>query len=268
LPVLPANFPNYDWRTEGRVKNYWDMYTLNDGLAGTVAKTLIEAHRIYDEPRYREALARLGGFLILAQLPDPQPAWAQQYNYEMQPIWARRFEPAAVVGSESQDVIAALLLIYQETGDAKYLEPVPRAIEYLRRSLLPDGRLARYYELKTNRPLYMVRRGDVYTLTYDDSQLPSHYSWKSSSRLDALESRYEALSQGKTPESDSRGGDDLARRALAVIDSLDEQGRWISTFENERLVGDQRFETGDEYISSAVFADNLEVLAAYVTFLD
>jgi len=26
-PVLKASYPDYDWRTEGRIKNYWDMYT-------------------------------------------------------------------------------------------------------------------------------------------------------------------------------------------------------------------------------------------------
>ncbi len=58
------------------------------------------------------------------------------------------------------------------TKDRKYLQPIPGALAYLRASLLADGRLARYYELKTNRPLYMNRRGKTYTLTYDDSNFP------------------------------------------------------------------------------------------------
>jgi hypothetical protein len=32
-PIVKASFPDYDWRTEGKVKNYWDMYTLNDAMA-------------------------------------------------------------------------------------------------------------------------------------------------------------------------------------------------------------------------------------------
>ncbi|HBL48012.1 MAG TPA: pectic acid lyase, partial [Planctomycetaceae bacterium] len=84
-----GNFPAYDWRTEGRIKNYWDQYTLNDGVAGYVSTVLIEAYEIYQDPRYRQAVLKLGDFLIASQLPQPQPAWAQQYNYEMQPIWAR-----------------------------------------------------------------------------------------------------------------------------------------------------------------------------------
>src|SRR5262245_5630425 len=39
-PVVKAKFPGDNWRTEGKERNYWDFYTLNDNLAGTVADTL------------------------------------------------------------------------------------------------------------------------------------------------------------------------------------------------------------------------------------
>ena len=83
--AVKAKYPDYDWKTEGRIKNYWDYYTLNDDLAGTVADTLIAAHQVYKDDKYRAALEKLGDFLILAQMPDPQPGWCQQYNYEMVP---------------------------------------------------------------------------------------------------------------------------------------------------------------------------------------
>ncbi|HEY5312571.1 MAG TPA: pectate lyase, partial [Pirellulales bacterium] len=111
-PIVKASFPNYDWRTEGRQKNYWDMYTLNDNIAGNVAAVLHDALDIYHDSKYRQALVRLGDFLLLAQLPEPQPAWAQQYDYQMHPIWARKFEPPAVTGGESQDALETLLAVY------------------------------------------------------------------------------------------------------------------------------------------------------------
>jgi hypothetical protein len=98
-PVTKASYPDYDWRTEGKVKDYWNMYTLNDGAAGTVSQALMVAADVYQEPRFLEALKRLGDFLLLAQMPEPQPAWAQQYSREMHPIWARRFEPPGVTGA-------------------------------------------------------------------------------------------------------------------------------------------------------------------------
>jgi PelA/Pel-15E family pectate lyase len=262
VEVKQASYPSYDYRTEGKVKDYWNMYTLNDGLAGTVSETLLTAEAVYQDSRYREALKKLGDFLILAQMPDPQPVWAQQYSRDMQPIWARRFEPAAITGGESQDVIETLMRIYRTTGDKKYLEPIPRALVYLKKSMLPDGRLARYYEMQTNRPLYMTRRGDEYSLTYDDSMLPDHYGWKVPFRLNAIEAEYRSLKDTGQSLKREPMPDETRREARGIIDSLDSEGRWISTFAGEPLYGQPKFKTGDRYLNSAVFAHNLETLAA------
>ena len=70
VEVKPASYPDYDYRTEGKVKDYWNMYTLNDGLAGTVSETLLAAHDVYKDDKYLQALTKLGDFLILAQMPD------------------------------------------------------------------------------------------------------------------------------------------------------------------------------------------------------
>ncbi|MBP85926.1 MAG: pectic acid lyase [Planctomycetaceae bacterium] len=261
--ITKASYPDYDWQTEGRIKNYWDMYTLNDNVCGYVADTLIDAYRVYDDEQYKTALRRFGDFLLLAQMPEPQPAWAQQYNYEMQPIWARKFEPPGISGDESQEVIETLITIYNITGDRKYLEPLPRALAYLKRSVLPDGQLARYYELDTNKPLYMVRRADVYTLTYDDSKLPKHYGWKTESRLRELEKKYDELIHTTDPlRSPPRAPSE--RLIRQIITGLDGEGRWVSVYNGERLVGQAKFKQGERYISSEVFGRNLTPLSDYL----
>lgn len=253
-PILKASYPDYDWKTENRIKNYWDLYTLNDGLAGTVLETLLEAHRVYQDDKFKQAIARLGDFLLLAQMPEPQPAWAQQYTTEMCPSWARKFEPPAITGWESQDVIETLIRIAQVTGDKKYTATIPKALEYLKKSALPDGRLARYYELKTNKPLYMDAQ---YRLTHDDSDAPSHYGWKQPSRLDRIQKLLQApaaTGPGKPTEAD-------VRKILAALDS---QGRWVSTHDGEGLAGQPKFARGFTYLSSAVFSRNLETLSDFV----
>ncbi|MCA9019792.1 MAG: pectic acid lyase, partial [Planctomycetaceae bacterium] len=267
VSLKAGNFPEYDWRTEGRIKNYWDCYTLNDGLAGYVSTVLIEAYEIYKDPRYQQAVLKLGDFLIASQLPQPQTAWAQQYNYEMQPIWARRFEPPAVTGGETQDVIETLMKIYQFSGgDEKYLKPIPAALAWLKKSQLPDGQLARYYELKTNRPLYMTRSGKNYRLTYDDSDLPRHYGWKIESKLSQLQREYHLLKAGKEQNSQSSQRE-LSTRVKTILKELDSQARWISTSTGERLVGQPKFPVNSQYISSEVFSDHLQTLSAYLELL-
>jgi len=73
IPGKAAGFPDYDWRTEGRIKNYWDCYTLNDGLAGYVSTVLMEAYEIYEDERYQQAVLKLGDFLIRPSFPIRSP---------------------------------------------------------------------------------------------------------------------------------------------------------------------------------------------------
>lgn len=263
--VMEARYPQHDWRTEGRIKNYWDMYTLNDNVCGYVAEALIEANRVYEDDRYLQALRKLGDFLVLAQMPDPQPAWAQQYNERMEPIWARRFEPAAIASDETQEALQTLMQIYEATGDERYLEPCDRALEYLRESQLADGTMARFYELETNRPLYMRRRGDEYSLTYDDSDLPSHYGWKISSRVDRFESRLEKLSENGRRSSDQNRADVNPDRIRQILSDLDQSGRWIDVSRGQSLVGQPKFPEGERFISSQTFAENLSLMCDYLT---
>jgi PelA/Pel-15E family pectate lyase len=257
-PVLKASYPEYDWRTENRIKNYWDLPTLNDGVCGHVASVLIDAWQIYRDEACREALTKLGDFLILAQMPEPQPAWTQQYDHDMHPVWARKFEPPAIVSRESQDAMQTLLRIYEATGDKKYLEPIPRALAYLKRSVLPDGQLSRYYELQSNKPLYFTH---AYQLTYDDSDVPEHYGWKIDSRIGKIES---ALARVKPAISPSKSKTRTAEQIRAIIDSLDAEGRWLSTYTGQGLVGQPKLKKGYRFIASEVFNENLEALSDFI----
>jgi hypothetical protein len=257
-----AAFPTYDWRTKGRIKEYWNLYTLNDGAAGSITELLSDAHQIYGEAKYLDAAKRLGDFLVQAQLPAPQPGWAQQYNYQMHPVWARKFEPPAIAGRESQGVIRTLLKLYEKTGDERYLSPIPAALRYLESSQLPDGRLARYYELKTNRPLYMQRDGKKYSLTYDSSRLPDHYGWIVESEVAQLRAAYTRASRGEK-DNPSR---DLKAAAVRAIES-NAAGRWISFDTGQPLVGQPKFRPDEPFLASAVFAENANAICEWLSSL-
>lgn len=227
--VRHASFPD-SWDHEYSGHNqYWYRPTLNDDLAPAVLQTLLLAHTTYADEKYLDAARRLGDFLISAQLPAPQPAWAQQYSFDLKPIWARKFEPPAVTGGESQGAIETLLGIYEATGETKYLKPIPAALEYLSASALPDGRLARFYELRTNRPLYLTRQ---YEITYDSSDLPTHYSFQVGNRVAKMKRRYSEIVSPKTDIDATRTTSQSSRVDQSTIARLlerqDERGAWIS----------------------------------------
>ena len=263
---LKGNYPT-DWPRKYPGGDYWVFYTLNDNAMADTIEMLLLAEKIYREPRYRDAALRGGEFLIKAQMPEPQPAWAQQYNFDMQPVWARKFEPPAISGSESQGVISTLMRLYVETGDRKFLAPIPPALEYLRKSQLADGRLARFYELKTNKPLYFTK---TYELVYDDSDLPTHYGFKVSSKVEPLSRQYEQLA--KLSEEDlarrrhrkpevPRVTQSLEDQVRTVIAALDKRGAWVEE-------GNLRYHgNGDDttrVIDSATFAKSVDLLSRYL----
>jgi PelA/Pel-15E family pectate lyase len=259
--VVKAKYPDYDWRTENRIKNYWEHYTLNDGVCGQLAELLEEAVRLRGDLRCKEALVKLGDFLLLAQMPEPQPAWAQQYDPDMHPIWARKFEPPAIAGRESVDAMLTLIRIAKLTREARFVATIPAARAWMERSLLAGSKLSRYYELKTNKPLYMTAD---YELTHDDSKLPKHYGWHDESRLEEIDEAMRSLRAGSEPA----GGGVPARVAEAevrkILSALDAEGRWISEYDGEMMVGQPKFKVGQAYLASAVFVEYMEKLSAFL----
>ena len=265
-PELQASYPE-SWSREHKWTGFSRYYTINDNTLRDLIRTMLLAHAIYGEKRFLEAAQRGGDFLLLAQMPEPQPAWAQQYNFAMQPAWARMFEPPAVSGGESQAVMTMLIDLALATGEARYLVPIPRALDYLRKSILSDGRLARFYELRTNRPLFMTR---TYQLTYDGSDVPTHYSFFSRSQLDAIAERYAGAKRQLAADTAHRGvmnghertaaGPVTTREARAVIAGLDSRCAWV---EQGMIRIDTKQRAEQQVIESRTFIRNLHTLAGY-----
>ncbi len=265
--AIKASYQSAWSRTYKKV-DYRGHYTFNDNSMSDMVSTLLEAYELYQDPKCREAAERTGDFIRLAQMPEPQPGWAQQYDQNMHPAWARKFEPPAMTGGESSACMKTLMLLYRKTGETRFLEPIPKALAYYQKSKLPDGRLARFYELKTNRPLYFTRD---YQLTYSSEDMPTHYAFIVSSRLDSLESEYKKLkAMSVPPKKESvkprvyRLTTSLANRAAAAIQAMDERGAWVESG-TMRTYGDgDTVEANAKVIETKTFIRNLALLSEYV----
>jgi PelA/Pel-15E family pectate lyase len=265
-PIQPASYPA-DWPRKHPGADYRLFYTFNDNAIADTMDMLLRATRVYGQPKYRDAAIKAGGFILLAQMPEPQPAWAQQYNFEMHPVWARRFEPPAISGGESQGILRILQRLYAETGDKKFLAAVPPALDYLRRSRLPDGRLSRFYELISNKPLYFTRQ---YELTYDDRDLPTHYGFQITGNLDGIAREQERLQRMSAEDlqslrerasrsaNRSAPGESQVRRILAA---MDERGAWV---EEGRLRYHGESDDTRQVIETTTFIRNVSALSQYV----
>lgn len=267
-PVQPATLPA-GYPREHPKPDYSGYYTLNDNTHRDCVMTLLDAGRRLGRPEYRAAALKGGDFLLLAQLPEPQPAWAQQYNPQLQPAWARAFEPPSVCSNESVGVMRLLIDLYLESGDEKYLEPLPRAIAWFRRSEVTPGTWARMYELGTNTPIYGDRDGKIKYRVEDLSpERQTGYSWlgaygapaaiglfeevKASGRAAMLEKRAKAEAAAASPKGRASRAKALEPRVRAALAALDAQGRWIVK------------SRGAEQIRTETFIANLRTLADYV----
>lgn len=249
FPVKKASYPE-SWSKKWPGDIYKLHYTFNDNTIVDTIDMFLEASRIYKQPRHRAAAERGGGFILLAQMPEPQPAWAQQYDRDMHPAWARLFEPPSVTGGESQGILQMLMVLYRETGEKKYYDAIGPALRWLERSVIPGkGKLARFYELKTNRPLYITKgtqiqakglgsaRIDGYEISYDDKSIITHYGvLTGAEKVPRLRAEYDALGSsrsqrperlhGLSPWAGAEGG----RRAgdvPSIIAGMDARGAWV-----------------------------------------
>jgi PelA/Pel-15E family pectate lyase len=268
-PVMKASIPE-QWSKKYPGKKYSEFYTLNDNTICDLIDLLLDAADIYQRSDYRDAACRGGDFLILAQLPEPQPGWSQQYDKNMHPAWARKFEPPAITGGESQRVMRTLMRLYRRNMEhienaERFLEPLNTAIPFYQRSELANGKLARFYELRTNRPLFFTKE---YQLTYSSEDMPTHYAFMVSSKLNSIEREFRTsrsllkpeLPQSK-PNTQPKRTKALDTKVMTILKNLDTRGAWVET---GRLRYHGPNDTTTQVIRSDTFANNLISLATWL----
>lgn len=272
FPIKPGSFPA-EWPRRWP-KDFTGCYVLNDNTHATLMSTLLLAWQLRGDAKYLDAAKRGGDFLITAQMPNPQPAWAQQYDANTQPAWSRAFEPSAICGRESQSAMWALLKLTAATGDKKYLAPLPRALAYLRQSLLPDGRIARYYELQTNKPLYFERGegGKGFELTYSDKKASSNYGWKWDSELDAIEAIGRKLGKGEPVifprvEKERWSSPPTEQDIATILAEQKPDGSWTTTDDERGVMRDasgKKIKPAGGVIYSLDFVQNVKAMSAWL----
>jgi len=262
--MMESQFANGAWsQWYPLIGGYHDYFTFHDGAINDCIRVMLEAHRAYGRSKYLETARRGGDFIVLSQLPAPQAGWAQQYSHDLEPAWARKFEPAGVCSAVTAANILTLIDLYRYTGDSKYLRPILPAIEWLERSRLKEGGWARLYEVDSNRPIY-GDRNDGGKVHYDYAAISaeerSSYAWQGGYGISTAMRRFQELQESgpdpinqpqadpATAESRAAAAERLVPEVERVLKALDSQGRWIR---NQR-------------ITSADFVTNTNLLCRYL----
>ncbi|MCB0688752.1 MAG: hypothetical protein KDC53_19570, partial [Saprospiraceae bacterium] len=267
----------HQYPTQG---NYHDFATFNDRGINDCIRVMLEAQTYYPNPEYRASLDRVGRFLLISQLPPPQPGWAQQYNEYLQPAWARSFEPPSVCPLVTVHNIQSLLDLYDYSQDRKYLEPITDAIRWLWQSRLPNGKWGRFLEMGTNKALY-YDRDRIRVDKMEDLSLERRtgygYEVDLYDRLKEVEFKFttimQVLKEKKELAKDTGLKQDMVTKFMIenvkeIIESLDDRGRWI--VKNDQFRKDDpgynwngvyRYE---DRISSALFNRNVGILCEFL----
>jgi len=145
-----------------------------------------------------EAFERGIDFILKTQIVSDgrKTAWAQQYDEKtLEPRGARAFEPVAISGGESANIL--LLLMSIEKPTPAIVSAVEAGVAWYRASQIdgirvesikgdrivhPDASAkpiwARYYQIGTNRPIFVGRDGVIrYTLAEVEQERRGGYAW-------------------------------------------------------------------------------------------
>ena len=298
--VLESQFPNGAWPQRYPLRDdyahdgfpdYTSFYTLNDGATEATIELLLEAHKTLGDARYFAAASRGVDALIAMQGPADQGCWAEQHGPDLRPIAARTHEPAGYVVRESIGVMTVLARFYLMTGDRRYLDPIPRCLDWFDRinrdSSVEKYPRPRYWQPETNRPVYVVRTDEVtpegygkYIWTTDPAKalcdgepckgdgepfVDAAYFREQYNMISAFTSAEERgkylakmlASQARRPRSSESVTD--------IIAAMDSRGAWVTQgnrVNKPNAAADEDAHETVRGISTNTFADNMSALIA------
>ncbi len=264
--------------------NYHDFATFNDGGINDCIQVMLMAHQLYRRPDCKMSLEKAGRFMLISQLPPPQPGWAQQYNDYLQPAWARSFEPPSVCPAASIKNLQTLMDLYAYLGERAYLEAIPDCLRWLEESQLPNGLWGRFLELGTNKPLY-YDRGRIRVNSMEELSLERRtgYGYENdlTRSLQDAKQRFEQLGNLSMkkfpiyPDPTSYRNQDrvkvLIPEVTEILATQDDQGRWIVKNDRfRRIIPGEPWDgtyREEDRISSALFNRNIDILCEYLSML-
>ena len=269
--------------------NYHDYATFNDGGINDCIRVMIEAYQLYGEDKaIKKSLRKAARFMMISQLPPPQPGWAQQYNEFLQPAWARTFEPPSVCPAVTIKNINTLIDLYLTLEDPTLLEPIPDALRWLRDVRMENGKWARFVELGTNKALYYDRpriRVESVEELHPERRTGYAYETDLESALEASSKRYgKALKLGCDglwkDEHPELSKEEVAHRleilsgsVKEILEAQESSGAWITRNDRFKKTMPKEIRWNGQYlvmdrISSAVFNRNVAILCEFIELSD
>jgi PelA/Pel-15E family pectate lyase len=191
--LLQAQYPNGGWpQFYPDLSGYYKHITFNDGAMIGVLKVLRDvaqakpAYAFVDEGRRaRAAKAVEKGIECILKtqvvVNGKRTVWCAQHDeVTLAPAPARKYEVVSLSGGESVDVVRFLMSIKEPS--AEVIKAIDSAVAWFEQSQVKDPKgvatWARFYELGSNRPIFVGRDGIVrYNIAEIDEERRNNYQW-------------------------------------------------------------------------------------------
>ncbi|MET0357047.1 MAG: pectate lyase [Cellvibrio sp.] len=195
----PQRFPPRKARHHHNgMPDYSAYITFNDDVANKNIEFLLMYKQALGDANVVEAIRRGMSSYLALQMKPPQAGWALQYDLSLSPAAARSFEPKSIATGTTVDNILHLIEFYRLTGDMKFLQSIPLALDWLETTKLPETEIkngrdyAGNVEVGTGKFLYTHRRGSnvangEYYVDYHHEKTLAHYG--STRRMDIAKLR-------------------------------------------------------------------------------
>jgi PelA/Pel-15E family pectate lyase len=206
--LLKAQYPNGGWpQFYPDLSGYYKHITFNDNAMIGVMKLLRDVAA--SKPPYgfvdevlRTAAAKAvdkGIDVILKTqviVNGKRTVWCAQHDeVTLAPAAARKYEVASLSGGESVEIVRFLMSI--KNPSPAVVEAIESAVAWFRQSQLKDAEgkpiWARFYEIGTNRPIFVGRDGVVkYDVNQIDEERRTNYAWYVNGAAKLLNTDYRA----------------------------------------------------------------------------
>jgi PelA/Pel-15E family pectate lyase len=188
--LLKAQYANGGWpQFYPRLEGYYKRITFNDNAMIGVMKLLRDvaaakpAYVFVDEVRRASAAKAVekGVECILKTqivVNGRRTVWCAQHDeVTLASAGARTFEVVSLSGGESVEIVRFLMSIKEPSPAV--IEAIESAIAWFERSRLKDGSTwARFYEIGSNRPIFVGRDGVVkYDISQIEEERRTGYAW-------------------------------------------------------------------------------------------
>ena len=204
--ILKSQYSNGGWPQKPRAKGYSQHITFNDGTMVGIMNFIRE---VYTEKNYNfvkfdtrkrcEEQFELGVKCIIQcqiKVDGKLTAWcAQHHKDSLEPMGARSYEHPSISGGESADIVYLLMTIKNPSHAIK--TSIESAVEWFDKSKITgviykkvgdDRKLmklddappiwARFYDIKTNRPIFSGRDGKIkYNVSEIEFERRNGYAW-------------------------------------------------------------------------------------------